>query len=180
MRCIATLTWLSLLLIAGGCAGVPEPLDRPLAEPQPTLAQAQADSERVSGAVVRWGGTIVTVENTRDGSIVEVVARPLDSTSRPSESGASPGRFLVVTPHFIDPEIYTAGRAITATGPLAGVQARMVGEYEYDYPVVRADAYHLWPPRVERRARHYDPFWDYPWVRYPYWGYPYYHPYYRW
>ncbi len=180
MRYISAIVGLSLLLVAG-CASVPATLDLPLADPQPSLGQAQNNPDQVRGSVVRWGGTIIGVDNTRDGTVVEVVARPLDSSSRPDESAISPGRFLVETPHFLDPEVYQPGRSFTAVGPLDGIRVRQVGEYDYRYPVLRAERYHLWPPRVERQARTYDPFWD-PYWRHPHYRryHPYYHPYYFW
>lgn len=157
------------LLAAGGCATVPGSLDRPLTEPQPQPAQVQSASDRYQGQTVRWGGTIARVENTSDGSLVEVVARPLQSNSRPNEKGMSPGRFLIVTSTFLDPEVFESGKSVTAVGSLDGLQRRTVGEYEYPYPVLQAESIHLWPPRPERQVAPYPD----PWMYHPYWHHPY-------
>ena len=179
-RVIAVI-WCGLLVLAG-CSTIPTAVDRPLTEPQPTLRQVQNAPEQYRDRTLRWGGSIVSVTNARDGSVVEVVARTLQSSSRPDSSGLSPGRFLMKTGDFLDPEIYKEGEDITVVGALQGVETRKVGEYEYPYPVLRAEGYYLWPPVPERRVRHYDPYWDdpfmYPWWRpYPYWHHPHY---YRW
>ena len=169
-------------MFLGGCTGIPAAVDRPLTTPQPVLAQVQNAPEQYRDHVVRWGGSIAKVDNNKDGSVVEVVARVLQSSSRPDSSGLSPGRFLMKTPSFLDPEIYKEGEEITVVGILKGIEVRKVGDYEYPYPVLHAEGYHLWAPVPQRRARHYDPYWDdpfmYPWWRpYPYWHHPHY---YRW
>ncbi len=168
---------LFVALFMAGCAGVPQAVDQPVSDPAPEFAQAQQNPERHRDETVRWGGTIVGVENARDRSIVEIVARPLRRDSRPNESGVSPGRFLLVTPDFLDPEIYKSGRAITVTGRLGGIETGQVGEYDYPYPVVRASGLHLWEPLPDPAVRHYDPYWDDPWMR-PWWYDPW-HPYWR-
>lgn len=138
------------LVFLGGCAGIPAAVDLSLSDPQPGLGQVQSAPEQHRGQVVRWGGIIISVENSKDSSLVEVVARSLQSSSRPDEDGMSPGRFLIVTSGFLDPEIFKPGQSITVAGALDGTQIRKVGEYEYHYPVIRAQGYHLWAPRPER------------------------------
>lgn len=180
MNYFGSLIGLLAVLVVGGCANIPNSLDRPLAEPPPQPAQVQAAPDQYQGQVVRWGGTIATVENTSEGSLIEVVARPLQSDSRPQENGMSPGRFLIATSAFIDPEVYESGKSITALGTLNGVQQRAVGEYQYPYPILRAEAIHLWPPRPERQLSPYPDPWMYP---YPYRYHPYWyhrHPYWYW
>ena len=169
-----------LFVLLSGCVAIPPELNLPLTDPQPGLGQVQAAPDQFRGQVVRWGGTIIGIENARDSTVVEVVARPLQATTRPDEQGMSPGRFLLVTHNFLDPEVFKAGGVITVTGTLDGIRAQKVGEYEYRYPVLRASGYHLWRPLAEYRGSN-DPYWEYPgmypWDPYDYWSYPRYH---RW
>ena len=167
-----------VLVLAAGCASVPHSLNVAVSEPMPELAQVQTQPEQAQGQTVRWGGTIARVENNKEGSLIEVVARPLQSNSRPSENALSQGRFLIATRSFLDPEVYVEGKSITAVGTLEGLQHRTIGEFEYPYPVLNASAIHLWPPRPERsNTPYYDP-WFHP---YPYWHHPYrYHRYPYW
>ena len=166
-------------MFVAGCSVIPAAVDRPVSDPQPLLGQVQSTPDQFRDQVVRWGGTIVRIDNRSDTSVIEVVARPLQSNARPEKNGMSPGRFLIVTANFIDPEIFKAGSDITATGSLEGIEVRKIGEHDYRYPVLRADGYHLWAPLPERRAAHPDPFWGHSWMYhrgpYPYWYHPHYY-----
>lgn len=66
-------------------------------------------------------------------------------------------------------ELHAPGRETSVIGTLAEPMTRDVGEYEYRFPVVKAETVHLWP-RQEQRVTYYDP-WPSPfWGPYPYWG----------
>lgn len=139
-------------------------------------AEARADGERLQGTTVRWGGVIAAVENRREDTWLEVVARPLASDGSP-KSGDAPdmGRFLARVPGFLDPAVYAEGRALTVRGTFADVQTRPIGDYPYRYPVVRVRQHYLWAQEPEPVSRPYDPFWYDPWYPFPWWHRP---PYY--
>lgn len=165
---------LAALLVLSGCAStVPAPLrDVPENAPQP--GEVQADPQRFRGERVRWGGTVVAVTNMAERTVLEIVARPLDTQARPRDVDRSLGRFLARVPGFLDPAVYARGREITVVGTVAGVQAGAIGEYPYRYPVVEVSARQLWQPRPAATAPPYayDPFWYDPWyprsLFYPY------------
>ncbi|EQD59053.1 Outer membrane lipoprotein Slp, partial [mine drainage metagenome] len=83
-------------------------------------------------------------------------------------------RFVACHPGFYDPEVYAKGRELTVTGTLQGTVVRRVGQYDYPYPRVVADAIHLWPIRVAYRGYYgynssfYSPFWGLGYS--PWWG----------
>ena len=59
---------------------------------------------------------------------------------------------------FLDPEIYTPGKPLTAVGYLGGVEFGSVGERPYRFPLLEADSYRLWPQaRPPRVVYYYDP-----------------------
>lgn len=149
---LLTVLWLT------GCASIPAPIrDAPERGPDP--AEVRAAPQRFIGTVVRWGGVIAGVENKADGSVVEVVSRPLSDSARPEESDATAGRFLAYIKIFIDPVVYAKGRDVTVVGRVSGVERRKIGEYDYAFPVVQASGYFLWPKRpVSVR----DPYYYYP------------------
>lgn len=94
---------------------------------------------------VRWGGTIVSVRNTADGtSVLEIVSRPLRSDGRPVRNDVTDGRFLAEVDAFLDPEIIEAGRDVTVTGELEDRREGRIGEFDYLYPVVSVDDYRYW------------------------------------
>lgn len=166
------------LLLVGGCAtGVPQAV-RHAPATTVSVADVQRQAPRYIGQQVRWGGTILSVNNLSDLTEVELLARPLRDGGEPRREAAGQGRFLVEIRRFLDPAEYPEGRSLTVTGRLARVETRPVGEYPYRYPVLQADAWHLWPapPESVYIAPHpfshpwYDPWyfpgfrrWYYPW-----------------
>jgi len=158
-------------LLATGCATVPEGI-APLPEDPPDRAGILADPESARGATVVWGGVIVAIENTAEGTELEIVARELDRSARPRDIDLSEGRFRVNIPQFLDPQVHAPGREVTVRGRIDGVEEDAIGEHPYRFVVVQAQSIHLWARRPPE-AVHYDP-WPYGYYG-PYWRH---HPYY--
>ena len=57
----------------------------------------------------------------------------------------SEGRFIIQTPGFLDPAIYSPGRKLTVAGTVAGKEVRPLGEIEYTYPIIEKRELYLWP-----------------------------------
>lgn len=171
-----TILWLPLAIaLLAGCSSVPEAIRR-APDGAVSLAEARAAPERYRGTAVRWGGSVVTVRNLKDESVIEIVSRRLESGGRPLDEDRSDGRFLATARGFIDPAIYAAGREVTVRGAITGSTEQPIGEHRYRFVQVAAEEVYLWPPRLPPEPYYYyDPFWD-PW--YP-WGWPYYRPYHR-
>lgn len=169
---------LLLATALAGCASYLPDAIRKAPSKDISVAQVRRDIAAYKGQYARWGGTIASAENLKDATLLEIVARDLDSDGRPRDTDASQGRFIARVSGFLDPTVYAEGREITVAGTIEGSLVRKIGEYEYTYPVLNAAATHLWPQRVRYPPGYYyyDPFWPYP--PYP-WGYPYYYPYYR-
>lgn len=165
-----------LALVAALAAGCASRLPKQITEAppgDPSVSQVRADLERFTGAVVRWGGTIVAVDNSADEvATLEIVARDLRRDGRPTGEDRSPGRFMALFDGFLDPAIFFEGREITVYGVVEGAHRGRIGGRDYDYPLVRVDTYELWrmmdprdyPPAY--RIYYYDPF--YPWGPYLY------------
>lgn len=130
--------------LLAACARPPEALRGEYAPT--TVAQAQADPP--VGTRVRWGGTLVRAVPGDDGrTCLEVVSRPLDGAARPRPGDETSGRFVACTRGFYDPEVWAAGRDVTAVGAIAGVETATVGAREVREPLLDAEAVHLWPER---------------------------------
>ncbi len=164
-------------VLLGGCASVVPEAIRNAAPGNVQIAQVREQPQQYRGTVVRWGGNIVSTRNERDDTVIEVIARDLDSDGRPLEGDRSLGRFLVKAQGFLDPAIYKPERELTVRGPIEGVVEQAIGEYPYRFPLIQADSVYLWkprpPPQAHPRYPYYDPFFYDPW--YP-WGWPYYRP----
>ena len=186
----AVLGLLTALLLSACASQVPLPIRT---APATSLSQSEAGADAAShmGETVRWGGTILETVHRENITRLTVLGRPLHKDGEPKSSDDSAGRFIAIVPEFLDPKVYAADRHVTVTGTLAGTEAGQVGEHTYNYPVVNADAWHLWPREVTRSYR-YDPWYDDPfydpwyldrWHYPPAWyyrGYPYAYPYRYW
>lgn len=167
--------WLFGVLALAACATtVPPAIDK--APPDsPDIATVLADPGRHVSQPVRWGGTILELDNRADSTWITVLALPLGAHGEPQGGGASPGRFLAAVAGFLDPMVYTQNRRITLAGTLTGTETRQVGEYGYVYPVLKVEDHYLWADPPEYSDDDYPYWWYDPW--YDPWYYPWY-PYY--
>jgi outer membrane lipoprotein len=173
MKAVWPLLVLSMLV---GCAAGPRPVGEEI-EGSPTVAEVIASPQAMRGARVRWGGTIVGVQNRADSSWIEVVARDLEEGGRPEAGAPSRGRFLARVKGFADPADYEQGKEISVLGVVTGAETRRIGDYDYRYPVVDVERIHVWAPRPVRREPAYPYYYD-PWD--PFYPWPYYRPYGPW
>lgn len=165
-------------LIITGCAShVPIPIRVSLPE-QVSIGAVRANPERYIEAPVRWGGEIVSLENRAEETWVQLLAFPLSRDGRPRTETESRGRFLARIRGFLDPAIFTEGRELTVTGRVEAQVMRRIGEYPYNFPLIRVENYYLWPPLIEHHDPwYYDPWYDpwyspgfySPWGPRPYW-----------
>jgi outer membrane lipoprotein len=154
-----------LLIFLYGCASnIPLEIRQDITEHNISINAASTDFDQYQGQNIRWGGTIVSVENKKDDTWIEVVGKDLNSWGEPVNSDNSEGRFLVRVDGFLDPAIYKTDRRLTVYGT---VESRVMGhidDHPYTYPLIKAQSYYLWSDYDRRR-----------YYGYPY--YPYYYPY---
>nr|WP_319494461.1 Slp family lipoprotein [uncultured Desulfobacter sp.] len=112
--------------------------------------------EAVKGTIVLFGGEIVSTKNLKEGALVEVVQKPLDTGKKPKHVDDSGGRFLALYDGFLDGEIYAKGRAVTVCGVVQGSRVSRLDEIEYNYPLIAVKEIHLWkqPPPPEKTFYH--------------------------
>ncbi len=138
---------LSLILgTASGCAPVISNNLMQQIDPSVTFEKAFDDPELVKGITILWGGDIVSTRNLKEGTLIEVVQKPLDRGKKPWRGDRSGGRFLALYDGFLDGEIYAKGRAVTVAGVIKGSRAQPLDEIEYTYPLISIKEIHLWPP----------------------------------
>lgn len=132
------------LLLAAGCATVPEPLEGSFSQ----ITPEQAADQHV-GDQVRWGGRIVDTRPGSESTCIEILDQPLDGHARPMASDRAEGRFLACRRGFEDPAIFESGRDITVIGRLTGFVEGQIGDFTYVYPRVEADTLFLWAERSQ-------------------------------
>ncbi len=161
-----------IAIMLTACASTPPAISR-IPPDQPKVSEVRAEPKRFIGTEVRWGGIITQVENKTAHTWIEIVGRELNKQGRPVEESHSSGRFIASFPGFIDPEVYQAGNQITIIGTIDGESTRLIGNYDYLFPVVAVSSSYLWPEEPKETTRYdYPP----PWWYYDPWPY-YYHPY---
>lgn len=95
------------------------------------------------GKIIILGGIIVKSTNTKEGTYIEVVQIPLDSTGRPVKKDISYGRFLILYEGYLDTAIYSRGREVTVAGEVIGEKTRPLGEIQYSYLLVKSKELYL-------------------------------------
>ncbi len=170
-RFLIRLPLLAAAVLLGACAA-PSVLNGDFAEITP---QQAALSQSVAVSPVRWGGTILSSNNTAEQSCFEILGRPLDYNARPLATDSEQGRFLACKPGFIDPAVFEPGRDVTIIGAVTGIEEHKVDDFDYRYPKLQAQTVYLWPERAVVESYYVEPFF-YP---YPYYFYYPHHHYYR-
>lgn len=110
-----------------------------------SFVQLSKDPDAYTGETVLFGGDVIETQNLSDKTLVVILQRPLGSQGEPSAGDVSEGRFIITTPGFLDPAIYSPGRKITVAGTVAGKEVRPLGEIEYIYPIIEKRELYLWP-----------------------------------
>ena len=179
-RNIPGLVCLAAGLMLGGCAAV-EPLPAAITSAPPgnvQLVEVMRNQAAATGTRVRWGGTVVQVDEEAGGvARVEVLERKLDAGGRPLDYTSSDGRFVIRAAPEVDPWRYRLGSEVTVAGTVSGWVPSSAGG---SLPLLQvAEFVHWSPPRRYHRPLYYDdplwgpgPWYRDPWFRYGY-GYPY-------
>lgn len=160
----------TILLIAAGCAASQESGES--AQPPPiTFAQVKATPDSYRGQAVTWGGEVLSARRLKEGTRIEILQLPLNSSLQPTmELNNSQGRFVALQREFLDPATIPAGTFVTVTGEVAGSVTLPLDETEYTYPIVELNTMNVWSRMDDQPIRirpHMGPgpYWR-PW---PYW-----------
>jgi outer membrane lipoprotein len=158
------------MVFISGCA---YPISRELREEARenlTFSSVFQNPTAYTGAIVIWGGTIISTLNRPAGTEVTVLEIPLDSMERPEAETHSHGRFIAKVSKFLDPAIYRPGRGVTVAGEIIGKETQPLGEITYTYPVIVIKQIYLW----RQRSHWIPPGYYWPtgdWPYYPFWPY---------
>ena len=165
-----------LIIVLQSCSNLPVAIRKP---PALDIGYSEAVSAlaKHQGKPVRWGGTIIDVENEETLTRMQILYYPLGSNGRPIVDRPTEGRFVMESSKFLDPAIYRKDSEITVAGTLGGEIVRKVGKKTLKLPVVAAETLHLWPKRYKNECQdyYYYPYYYgiYPYGLYRYYRYPY-------
>jgi outer membrane lipoprotein len=144
----ARLTLLLVGLLLAGCGSVFPKASLVGVNRALTLEELRRDPDAHRGERVVLGGEILATTPKVGQTEIEVLSRPLGESDAPKRTDRSDGRFLAVTPDFLDPAIYSAGRRLTVLGTVVGGEERKLGELPYRYPLIRVERMYLWAQDV--------------------------------
>lgn len=154
MKILTLILLAALAASASGCAPVISKGTIDGAMQEAGFSDLLRDPGAYEGRTLILGGAILSVENRKEDTVVEVLQTALARRLKPVDPDESGGRFLVRFEGFRDPALYAPGRLITVAGVIEGAWPGKIGEKSYYYPVLRPVEHHLWregfssPPRV--------------------------------
>ena len=167
----------ALLLVSLGCASTDQEPQEFGETSQISFSQLKAAPESFRGQSVVFGGEVLTAKRLKDGTRIEILQLPLDSSGVPGfDLTQSQGRFVAMHKEFLDPATLPRGTKITISGDVTGTVTLPLDETEYTYPVVETKRLQVWP-HGDSAARvqpyygpyPYGPYWGPYWRPWPYW-----------
>jgi|GEM_PF-750460 len=120
-----------------GCVSGISDISRAMVTYQGPFDDLQQAPDRHRGQVAMLGGRIVETTPSATGTEIMVLQLPLGTVDKPALDKASEGRFLIVSPEFLDPAAYRKLTLITVVGEVTGHEVRPVGDYAYTLPILR-------------------------------------------
>lgn len=135
---------ISIFLIAiialTGCNTIPKVIQGEFS----TVTPLQSKTNHVMDEAIRWSGYIVQTINNEDKTCFEIVETETYQDLRPKRVIPKQGsRFLACKDGFLEPHAFNK-RLVTITGTLVAFTEQKIGEYNYEYPVVKADLIYIW------------------------------------
>jgi len=174
------MNWLLLMLsiLLNACSNLPVALQKaPAMDVQLTEVIKNISSYR--NMPVRWGGTVIEVENEEHLTDIQLLYFPLNSDGSLRLNDPNQGRFVIQSPKFLDPALYVKGSEVTVAGIVSAETERIIGKKSLRLPVITIQAIYLWPRNQQSSYSGYGyvPY-DSGYYAYPYRGYGYSYGYY--
>lgn len=140
---------LILCIFLNACSSLPAGI-RHAPEMDIQYHNVNSDTLAYQGLPVRWGGTIIDVENEQGVSRAQVLYYPLNRYARPELNLQAQGRFVMRSSKLLDPAIYVKGAAVTVAGTLQGTMEKKIGKKSISIPVIDIVDSYVWRPREKR------------------------------
>jgi len=131
------------LLLASACSTMdsqPASGIRSITPDQVSRSRSSPDS-----TPFEWGGVIVSLENLKQSTELQIIAYPLNRNGRPDTDEPPTGRFIAVSTGYLESGDYARGRQVTVTGEIDRLREGKVGQADYLFPVMHVRDIHLWP-----------------------------------
>jgi outer membrane lipoprotein len=142
MKTIAVLAGIGLFL--QGCSYAISPAVADKTDKTISFERLQADPDLYKGKLVILGGTIDQVTSVKQGTLIEVVQKPLDYWGKPRRTKKTGGHFLLLYPGYLNTMVYAPGREITVAAEVEGTGGKELESAAYDYLLVVSKELKLW------------------------------------
>ena len=136
---------MGIALFFQGCSYAISPELAKRADKTIPFESLERDPEPYKGKLVILGGVITQTTTVKQGTLIEVLQKPLDYWGKPRRTQTSGGKFLVFYPAYLDPLVYAPERELTVAAEVEGVRSKVLGDIAYSYPVVLSKELKLWP-----------------------------------
>ncbi|GJQ24001.1 hypothetical protein BIY37_07785 [Candidatus Brocadia sapporoensis] len=134
-----------VLLLIVGCAPVISKQVREQVRPDVTFEVVLNDPECYKGQMILLSGVIIETENTKEGTLLQILQCPPGFRGKPKDTDKSEGRFLALDNRYLDTNVFTHGRALTVAGVVQGKRILPLNKTEYAYPLIYVKELYLWP-----------------------------------
>jgi len=111
-----------------------------------SFSDLKNDPEKYKGIWFLLAGVIVGSKNTKEGTLIEILQKPMDRDGRPLETDATEGRFIVMSDRFLDSAVYHRGRELSVIAEVVGRKELPLDEITYSYPFLAIKEVYLWDP----------------------------------
>ena len=133
-------TILAFTAFLSGCATIPQVLQGEFS----TLSPAESKQSHTMNQNIRWSGYIVQTINNKDKTCFEVVETETNKDLSPKRIiPKNGGRFLACKEGFLEPTAFDK-RLVTITGKLVAYTEQNIGDFNYEYPVVKTEKVYIW------------------------------------
>ena len=92
--------------LSTGCRHALSPAVRQQIDTTLSFTQLRTTPEAYKDRIVMLGGDILSTRNLTQGTLFEVLQKPLDATDRPLDMDRTEGRFMALCEGYLDPEVY--------------------------------------------------------------------------
>jgi outer membrane lipoprotein len=137
---------LTTLFVTAGCA---PPFPKETLEKvnrNISFRELKKEPDKFKGTWVMLGGMIIASKNTKEGMLIEILQKPLDTDGRPLQTDSTEGRFLVRSDTYLDSAVYHEGRLVTVVAEVIGLKELPLDDIVYPYPLLVVKDLHLWGP----------------------------------
>ncbi len=127
-------------IFLSGCTSIPKVIQGDFS----SITPLQSKNKHLLNENIRWSGFVVQTINHKDKTCFEVVETETYRDLRPKRVVPKNGsRFLACKEGFLEPHAFNK-RMVTITGKLVAYTEQKIGEYNYEYPVIKTNLIYIW------------------------------------